>query len=79
MVRFFFLLTARLNVAGKTAATILDLNKVAANLAKGQSPLPTGCPESKNAAAHLAFFEISLLFGGHRTEEDPEGPPIHQM
>ena len=79
MTRFFYLLTAYLNMASETAATVLDLAKVEANLASRKPPLPTGFPECNNNSAHLSFFEISLLFGGHCMAEDTSAMPVHQI
>jgi hypothetical protein len=79
MCRFFFLLTAYLNMAGETAFALLDMEKVKEHVATAGSPLPPGAPEAENTSAHLFFFEISLLFGGHCMQKDPNTTPVHQM
>jgi hypothetical protein len=79
MVRFFFLLTAYLNMADETASALLDIDKVKANVAQKKPPLPPTAPEVNNPSAHLAFFEISLLFGGHCMLNDHTATSVHQI
>jgi hypothetical protein len=84
MVRFFYLLTAYLNMADQTAFTLFDVEEVKANLARHnnsppQGMIPLSIPLIPNPSVHLAFYEISLLFGGHCMLSDPDLTPVHQI
>ena len=54
------------------------------HLEKNETLLPPNTPEVPNPSVHLAFFDISLLFGGHwmLATNDPNNPnleAIHQI
>jgi hypothetical protein len=71
------LLTAYLNMADQTASTMFDVDQVKANLVtinhkKVFSPQLATTPVTANPSVHLAFYEISLLFGGHCMLSNPE-------
>jgi hypothetical protein len=71
-------------VADQTASTLFDVDQVKANLVRHNNTPPKGLvpssiPVIPNPSVHLAFYEISLLFGGHCMLSDPDSTPVHQI